>query len=166
MTAMDEEGKTRRGGGPRAIAQQLPKIASAALRTGGLGAAQLLMNWREIMGPELADTTRPERLSFPRGERRDGTLRLRVAPGAALELQHRAQQVLERINGFFGYRAVERLALVQGKLPPRPAPPAPPRPLAPAESANLARRVGLVPEGELRDALARLGEAVARSREA
>jgi hypothetical protein len=163
---MDDEGKTRRAGGPRAIATQLPRIAAAALKKGGLGQAQLLMNWREIMGPDLAETTRPERLSFPPGERRDGTLRLRVAPGAGLELQHRAPQILERINGFFGYRAVERLALVQGVLPPRPSRPPAPRPLRPEESANLTRRVGLVPEGELRDALARLGEAVARSRKA
>ena len=56
-------------------------------------------------------------VELPRGERRDGTLHLQVAPGLALEVQHREPVLVERINAFFGYRAVARLALKQG--PPR-----------------------------------------------
>ena len=56
-------------------------------------------------------------MSWPATLGRDGVLKLRAAPGAALELQHRAPLIIERINLFFGRAAVTRLALVQGPLP-------------------------------------------------
>ena len=65
----------------------------------------------------------PLKLAFPRGERRDGTLILRVRGSFAIELQHMAPQLLERINGYLGYGAVARLKFEQGRLP-RPKPPA------------------------------------------
>jgi hypothetical protein len=63
-----------------------------------------------------ADSTWPEALA------RGGTLKLRVARHRALELQHRAPLVIERINLFFGRDAVTRLALIQGPLPLAPLP--------------------------------------------
>jgi hypothetical protein len=88
-------------------------------------------------------------------------LRLRVASGLGPEIQHRTPQILERINGFFGYRAVARLALVQGP-PLRPARPGPklPRPLAAAEREALDQRLAGIKDPVLRDALRRLGAAV------
>ena len=92
---------------------------------------------------------------------RTGVLKLRTASGAALEVQHRAPLLVERINGFFGRSAVTRLALVQGPLP---LPSIPigrlPRPLAPGEAKALEERLSDVADPELRGALARLGHAV------
>ena len=151
----------RRWNAPRAVAAALPRLAGPVLGRRGLGEAQLLRDWASIVGSDLAEFATPTKLSFPRGERRDGTLKLRVAPGIATELQHREPAILERINAFFGYRAVARLAFVQGP-PPRAAanrPPAP-RPLAPAESEALATRLSGIEDPALREALERLGRAV------
>ena len=151
----------RRGGGPRALAGEVPRIAAAVLGKRGFGSAQLISEWRSIVGAELADKISPDRLSFPMGERRDGTLRVRVASGHAPEVQHRTPVILERINGFFGYRAVARLVLVQGP-PIRPARPAPRplRPLSAGEQAALDRRLARIEDPTLREALRRLGAAV------
>lgn len=153
-----------RRGSLRAIAAEIPRIAGAALGKRGFGEAQLITHWDTVMGPELAAHLSPERLSFPRGERRNGTLRLRVAAAFALEAQHLEPVIIERINGFFGYGAVARLALVQG--PPLRTAPAPPpiRPLSPAEQATLEARLDGVADPELRQALARLGAAVMGTR--
>lgn len=150
-----------RRGSLRAIAAEVPRIAAAVLGKRGFGEAQLLAEWAAIMGPGLADHVSPDKLSFSRGERREGTLRLRVAPGVALEVQHREPQLIERINAFFGYRAVARLVLVQGPpaRAPEPAPPAP-RPLVRAEAQALDRRLATIEDPGLRDALRRLGAAV------
>jgi hypothetical protein len=125
----------------------------------GLGEAQLLQQWPAIVGDDLALHCWPVKLSFPRGQRRDGTLRLRVVSALALEIQHREPVLLERINGYFGYRAVIRLALVQGAMPAE-APPPGPRPLAPAERQALGRRLDGIADPGLRGALERLGSAI------
>jgi hypothetical protein len=150
-----------RRGRVRAIAAEVPRIAGAVLGKRGFGEAQLVAQWPAIIGESLAEGVSPDRLSFPRGERREGTLHLRVAPGLALEVQHREPVLIERINAFFGYRAVARLALKQG--PPSTAttpPPARPRPLKTEERQLLDERLGAIDEGELKAALRRLGEAV------
>ncbi|HUB95904.1 MAG TPA: DciA family protein [Stellaceae bacterium] len=151
----------QRRGGMRALAGEVARIAAPVLGKRGLAPAHLVASWSSIVGSEWAEKATPERLSFPSSERGDGTLRLRVAPGCATELQHRAPLLLERINGFFGYRAVTRLTLVQGPpLRPSARPPRKPAPLAPDERAALDRRLLAVEDPDLRDALRRLGEAV------
>lgn len=165
MTDRHEE---RRGGaGPRAIAQTVARITAGPLGRRGLAQAALVAGWAEIVGRELADVSLPLAISFSAGARAGGTLRVRVASGAAaLEMQHRERQVLERINGHFGYAAVARLAITQGPLPRgrsrRAAIPA--REPSPAAQAALEKQVETVADPELRIALYRLGRRLAAER--
>jgi hypothetical protein len=150
-----------RRGAMRALAADLPHIVKPVLGKRGFVEGQLVAQWAEIVGSELARRILPEKLTFPGVQRRDGTLRLRVAPGFALEVQHREPQILERLNAFFGYRALARLALVQGPLPAdRAMATRRQRELGSTERAALERRVAGVADTELRRALARLGAAV------
>ena len=155
-----------RRGRLRAIAAEVPRIAGPVLGKRGFAEAQLVAQWPAIIGEKLARGVSPEKLRFARGERRDGTLHLRVAPGLGPEVQHREPVLVERINAFFGYRAVARLALKQGP-PSRPAeePPPRPRPLAAPERQILDRSLADIEDHALRDALRRLGEAVIGSGE-
>lgn len=157
--------KPRRGRGPVALAATLSRITDAALRKRGFAQSAVITNWAEIVGAELADHTAPQRLSFPRGGRGGGTLHVRVAGPLAIELQHLEPLVLERINTYFGYQAVARLALEQGPLPPRrkgarrtPAPN-----LDAEEEGVLEGVVSGVEDDSLRRALAGLGRAVMAS---
>ncbi len=160
MTDKPKESDVRRGA-MRALAADLPHIVKPVLGKRGFVEGQLVAQWIEIVGADLARHMIPEKLSFPSGQRRDGTLRLRVAPAFALEAQHREPQILERLNAFFGYQALARLALVQGPLPIQPpAAPRRPRELAAGERAALEQRVAGIADTELRTALRRLGEVV------
>jgi hypothetical protein len=70
----------------------------------------------------------PERLKWPRGagayaeveegsEGRPGaTLVLRVDPARALDVEYKGRQIIERINAYFGYRAVAALRLIQAPV--------------------------------------------------
>jgi hypothetical protein len=154
----------KRRGGLRALGAEIPRIAGAALGKRGFGEAQLVTQWEAVIGEELALKISPERISFPRGERRNGTLRLRVASAFATEAQHLEPVLIERINAFFGYGAVARLAFVQGP-PLNAAPkPVPLRTLSAEEQREIESRVAGVADPELRAALLRLGRAVAGSR--
>lgn len=110
----------RRGGfGLRALGSSLTAVTKRAFARRGLTGADLARQWPAIVGRDLAAQCRPRKLRFPKaGEAVDGSLTLRVAPGWALEVQHLEPLLLERINGYFGYRAVTRLVLQQGPLPP------------------------------------------------
>jgi len=154
----------KRRGGLRAIGAEIPRVAGAALGKRGFGEAQLVTQWEAVIGPELAQKLSPERILFTRGERRNGTLRLRVASAFATEAMHLEPVLIERINAFFGYAAIARLVLVQG--PALNAPPAAPalRKLSAEETRALEARVAGVADPELRAALTRLGAAVAGSR--
>jgi hypothetical protein len=76
-------------------------------------------------------------------------------------VQHREPVLVERINAFFGYRAVARLALKQGP-PARAGNPPPPqrRPLKAEERQSLDQRLQAIDDAGLKAALQRLGEAV------
>ncbi len=162
---MAVSGDGERRGNMRAVGRELPRIAGRALGKRGLGEAQLLAEWRAVVGAELAAETLPVKLSFTQGNRRNGVLKLRVSSAAALSVQHREPQILERINGFLGYGAVARLALVQGPLPDRTrAGPRAQRALTPAETEALAARVSQVSDLGLKSALARLGAAILAER--
>jgi hypothetical protein len=148
----------RRGGGLRRLPDLLGRVLDPAARRRGLAEARLLTEWPAIVGPELAARSQPVRLTH-RSDRPGGVLSLHVAGAAALELQHSEPQVLERINGFFGYRAVIRLHLVQAPPPRprgRPAPASRP-PLTDAEESAVAAAVDGIADPGLQAALAALG---------
>jgi hypothetical protein len=154
-----------RRGHMRALGADLAPLLRPILGKRGIGEAQLIAEWASIVGADLAAEARPDRLVFAAGERRDGTLRLRVGPAIALELQHREPVIIERINAFFGYRAVARLAFVQAAPALRREPTVTAvRALSADEAAALAERVGGVEDPELKEALARLGRAILGAR--
>ena len=161
--------------GMRALAASVARVAKPALRRRGLAAGRVVADWPEIVGAELAAQCLPERLvsGGPKpagagwgGTKRGGVLHIRVAGPLATELQHLEPLVVEKINTYFGYRAVERLHLIQGPMPNRPKPSAPARAADTDEKAEASRaeidaRLGGMADGALRAALGRLGRAVA-----
>lgn len=164
---MDERSLSRgdvsgeRRPGFRAAGANLSRIVGPIVaRHGGGVLMRLKAEWTAIVGPDIAAATWPESLA------RGGTLKLRVAPAKALEVQHRTPLVIERVNLFFGREAVVRLALVQGPLPlPAPNRAAPERPLGPGEAATLDHQLSAVASPDLREALTRLGHRVIATRD-
>jgi hypothetical protein len=150
-------GGDERRPGLRPVGVAASRLASPIVaRHGGGVLARLKADWPAIIGSDLTAATWPQALS------RDGVLKLRVAPAMALELQHRAPLVIERINLYLGRAAISRLAFVQGPLPlTPPAARAAPPPLADGEAEAIDRSVVEIPDPELRAALARLGKSVA-----
>ena len=150
---------------PRALSATLPKITKAVLDKGGRDYATIIAEWPAIVGQALAGSSQPEKLIRRRaGDERSsgGVLTIRVSGGAALEIQHREPQIIERINSYIGYRAVTRLKLVQGVLTRRPRLGLPPaRELDGAESQAIDSAAGHVSDPDLRSHLARFGRALA-----
>lgn len=152
----EREHAERKHWGFRAVGVAVSKLAVPIVaRRGGGVLVRLKADWAAIVGPDWAEVSWPTTLG------RDGVLKLRAASGAALELQHRAPLIIERINLFFGRAVVTRLALVQGPLPLAPGAGRPVIPaLSEGEAKALDRRLSDIADPDLRAALARLGRAV------
>ncbi|KAJ8134202.1 hypothetical protein OY671_012585, partial [Metschnikowia pulcherrima] len=58
----------------------------------------------------------PESIRFPPGEKADGILQSVVTPAHAPSIQHVIPEIIERVNRFFGYRAVARVKIRQGQV--------------------------------------------------
>jgi hypothetical protein len=130
----------------------------------GFASLELVTRWREIVGDEIAAHSQPERIRWQRGvggaAPEPGTLVLRVEGPTALEIQQSSGVVLESVNRFFGWRAVAKLRLLQAPLSRPAAPVAPSAPDA-AAMARFAAALPQITDANLRQALARLGAAVA-----
>ena len=153
----------RRGAKP--LAAFMPEVLEATLAARGLGEASLIADWPAIVGETIARYARPIQLQWPpRPARRDpeaalapATLVLRVDGAYALEAQHGAGIIVARVNAHLGWRCVEKIAFRQGPLPPaKEKRRARPAPSAEAEAAA-SRAASSIEDGELRDALTRLG---------
>lgn len=150
---------------PRRYARPLPDIAGTLLadsfRRQGFNSSELVVRWSAIVGEDVAAHAEPLKIQWPRGpdgqKPEPGTLILRVDGPAAIEIQHMAHVILERVNRYFGFAAIAKIAIRQAPLrrkavPRRPA-------LDPQAVQSVAESL---PEGAdpgLRDALARLGAA-------
>src|SRR5690349_22255611 len=119
----------------------------------GFAARELVTRWAEIAGPEVAAHAEPLKIQWPRpveGQPQEpATLVLRVEGPMALEIQHSSDVILQRVNRFFGWHAVGRLALRQAPLSRRKARVRPPPP-DPKKVAKVAETLSAVEDEELR----------------
>ena len=114
-----------RRNGVRDVGALLPDVGGMAFRRFGFSHSALISRWREVVGPVYARWSVPESLRYPRGQTVGGTLTVRVEGPFALQLQHVAPQLVERVNRILGHNAVAKLKLLQGEVPRAPARPAP-----------------------------------------
>jgi hypothetical protein len=170
---MGVKSRMRYGGQP--LADWVDGCIAPALARFGFGEVDIVSGWADIAGPRVAAFAEPVEIKWPRKgaaskmPRRDGapaepggarppaTLVVRVEGAFALELQHLAPLLIERINAHLGWRCIGKLALRQQPLagqPQRRVPAPPPAPAALAAARDLTS--GIEDQG-LRDALVRLG---------
>jgi hypothetical protein len=147
------------------LRELLGKLVGDAFARQGFASAELVTRWDDIVGHEIAAHSEPIKLQWPRRsddeDSEAGTLVLRVEGPAAIEIQHLAALICERVNRFLGWRAIGRLALRQAPLRRRRTQAA--RTIDPAAIAPIAASLNDVKDQELKDALARLGAAVSRT---
>lgn len=100
------------------VAKTVLPLAKQLLGSRGLMEIELLSNWKEIVGEDLAAYTLPQKITFRKDERANGCLEMMVLSGAfAMEVKQRESQILEKINTFFGYSALNRLKIIQNSCP-------------------------------------------------
>lgn len=119
-----------RQGRVRAAGDIVGAIGGVAFKRFGFVQGAVVSRWGEIVGERYARVSTPESIRFPAGKKAGGTLTLLVEGAHAPLMQHLVPTIIERVNRFFGYEAVARIAFRQGAAArparaPRPVEPAP-----------------------------------------
>jgi len=153
----------------KAVGAFVPKVTATVFEKFGFHSAEIMSSWETIVGADLARLTRPETIKWPRGGRSQdasedvgrgagATLIVASDPAFALEVSYRHQEIIDRINRYFGYRAIGQLKVHQV---PRTEPQAPVK-------APLVRKIPMespaISPGDLGAALDALGRSVTASR--
>ena len=106
---------------PRAAGDLIGAIGGQSFKRFGFVQGAIVSRWPEIVGERYAKVSSPESIKFPTGKKAGGALTLLVEGAHAPLIQHLTPMIVERVNRFFGYAAVNRIIFRQGK-PPAPAP--------------------------------------------
>ena len=158
--------RSRKYEGLAVLTKELDAITKGVMRERGFVGIDLITHWAEIVGPDLSKGVVPMRLTFPLKKRSNGVLHVRVAAGAfALLFEHQKNRVIERINTYFGYPAVDDVRLVQGGVKlPEPEPEEVEWPLGDDEVQDLLKKVDVIEDDALRAKAFELGVAIIQKR--
>ena len=136
-------------------------IGGQSFKRFGFIQSSVVSRWADIVGERYARVSCPESIKFPAGKRAGGALTLLVEGAHAPLIQHLAPMIIERVNRFFGYAAVNRVIFRQGK--PATAVRKPQRPQLAAVPKELGEGLREIADPGLRACLESLGARIAAS---
>lgn len=152
----------------RAAGQMIMPLVKKVLGKKGFVEIDVITNWDKIVGEELAEFVFPQKIEFKCGEKNNGTLHVCVPSGAfALEIQHREKYIVNKINTYFGYNAVNSLKIMQNSAlclnaeeTEKSYQPRPPALVSPQEEKYIKELSADVENSSLQEALEKLGRSV------
>jgi len=151
-----------RHGVARACGDLVSDIAGTTFKRFGFIQGAVVSRWADIVGERYAKASTPESIRFPAGKKAGGTLTLAVEGAHAPLMQHLGPLIIERVNRFFGYEAVSKIAFRQGRT--RKSEPRPQRPVSAELPKDLGEGLRQIADPELRTVLESLAGKLAGSR--
>ena len=106
--------------GLRPFSSSIPKTLKKHLRKGGYNYSNIVDNWTKMVSKKIADACYPITMKMGK-EMREGTLILNVIHGKELEVEYEKNEIMDKINSFFGYKCVSNVVLkiVQDTVKPK-----------------------------------------------
>ena len=103
--------------GLRPFSSSIPRTLKKHLRKGGYNYSNIVDNWTKIVSKKISDACYPITVKMGK-EMRDGTLVLNVVHGKEMEVEYEKNEIMDKINGFFGYNCISNVTLkiVQDKI--------------------------------------------------
>ena len=103
----------------RRLSTMIEPMVAPSARERGFSISRIISHWHDTVG-DLSKWSRPADIHFPRGSRNNGTLKLQIASGRGPQAQAMTQQIIDAVNASFGYRAIDRITIVQSLAPTKP----------------------------------------------
>ena len=103
--------------GLRPFSNSIPKTLRKHLKKNGYNYSNIVDNWTRIVSKKISDACYPATVKIGK-EMNDSTLILSVIHGKELEVEYEKNQIIDKINSFFGYKYISNVTLkiVQDKV--------------------------------------------------
>ena len=95
------------------IADTLPKILKTKLKKANFVELSIIKNWKEIVGDDIAKNCWPIKIFFSDGNNSNGKIVIKVKRGWSLEIEYKNQEIIEKLNQYFGYKAISKINIIQ-----------------------------------------------------
>jgi hypothetical protein len=104
--------------GLRPFSSSIPKTLKKHLKKGGYNYSNIVDNWTKMVSKKISDACYPITVKMSK-EMKDGTLVLNVLHGKELEIEYEKNEIMDKLNSFFGYNCISQVTLkvVQEKIP-------------------------------------------------
>ena len=100
------------------VGKTVRPLVKQILGKNGFMLIELMESWEDIVGQKLSNYALPQKISFAKDERTNGTLFLMVFGGAfAMEIESNKLKILQKVNSFFGYEALSKIKILQNNNP-------------------------------------------------
>ena len=103
--------------GLRPFSSSIPKTLKKHLRKGGYNYSNIIDNWTKMVSKKISNSCYPIAVKIGK-EMRNGTLVLNVSHGKEMEIEYEKNEIMDKINSFFGYNCISKVTLkiVQNKI--------------------------------------------------
>ena len=95
------------------IGDTLPKILKTKLKKANFVEISVIKNWKEIVGDDIAKNCWPIKIFFSDGNNSNGKIAIKVKRGWSLEIEYKNQEIIEKLNQYFGYKAISKINIIQ-----------------------------------------------------
>ena len=103
--------------GLRPFSSSIPKTLKKHLRKGSYNYSNIIDNWTRIVSKKISDECYP--VTVKMGKKfENGNLVLNVMHGKELDVEYEKNEIIDKINSFFGYNCISKVTLkiVQNKI--------------------------------------------------
>ena len=103
--------------GLRPFSSSIPKTLRKHLKKGGYNFSNIVDNWTKIVSEKISDACFPIKVKMGK-EMKDGVLVLNVIHGREMEIEYKKNEIMDKINSFFGYNCISnvKLKIVSNKI--------------------------------------------------
>ena len=96
--------------GLRPFSSSIPKTLRKHLKKGGYNFSNIVDNWTKIVSEKISDACYPITVKMGK-EMKDGVLVLNVIHGKEMEIEYKKNEIMDKINSFFGYNCISNVTL-------------------------------------------------------
>ena len=96
--------------GLRPFSSSIPKSLKKHIRKGGYNYSNIVDNWTRMVSKKISDACYPIKVKMGKNMK-NGNLVLNVVHGKELEVEYEKQEIIEKINSFFGYNCISHVTL-------------------------------------------------------
>ena len=103
--------------GLRPFSRSIPKTLRKHLKKGGYNFSKIVDNWTNLVSKNISDACYPITVKMNK-EMKNGNLVLNVIHGKELEIEYQKNEIIDKINSFFGYNCIRdvTLKIIQDKI--------------------------------------------------